>query len=251
MPTAPATSARISSSAAISADKRAQRQAEGAQGAEHRAALLEGKADGAVHDEQTHREAEQAEGGEVEVEAVGQPRQVGALRRRAQGQVGGDPGEIGGGQGAGPAGSAGARPGPAGPAGPARRRYRSAAGWGRWQRRRSPLRSNAPFSRAATAGAARIRPGGDRKPAMSPPLVRPSAGDVRRCGQRIEPDQANAFARHGQPPFDDRADLPARPAQGHVGRLVQRLAAGRDQLAEPGFAQCARRPGHSWRGPRH
>jgi hypothetical protein len=53
------------------------RDAAGAQGAQHRQPLLEGEADRGVDDEETDHEGQQPEGGEVEVEAVGQPFQIG------------------------------------------------------------------------------------------------------------------------------------------------------------------------------
>ena len=55
---------------------RAHRQSEDAQGAEHRPALLEGEPDRTVDEEETHRERQKPEGGEVEMEAVGEPGEV-------------------------------------------------------------------------------------------------------------------------------------------------------------------------------
>ncbi len=51
-------------------------QAQGAQGAEDRAALLEGEADRGMDDEQPHREGEETEGRQVQMEAVRQPGDV-------------------------------------------------------------------------------------------------------------------------------------------------------------------------------
>ena len=70
------------------ADQVAVGQAERAQGAEEAAALLEGQPDGAMHDEEPHGEGQQAKGGEVEVEAVGQPGGVGGALGLAQVKTG-------------------------------------------------------------------------------------------------------------------------------------------------------------------
>ncbi|MNZ48042.1 hypothetical protein D3C78_657770 [compost metagenome] len=66
------------------ADQPAQAHAAGAQGAQQAAALLQGQADGGMHDEQADEEGQQTEGAEVEVEAVGQALQVVAGARRLQ-----------------------------------------------------------------------------------------------------------------------------------------------------------------------
>ena len=68
----------------------AERHAERAQGADHLPALLEGEAHGAVDDEEAHGEAEEPEGGEVEVEAFGQRADVGVLVGGLEAEVGGD-----------------------------------------------------------------------------------------------------------------------------------------------------------------
>ncbi len=97
----PATRASTVSSASSSAVSARARQAEGAQRAEDRAALLEGEADGGVDDEEADGEGEEAEGGQVQVEAVGQPRDVALAVRCAALEVWGDLGEVGGAKGAG------------------------------------------------------------------------------------------------------------------------------------------------------
>ena len=65
--------------------------ADGAQGAQHRFALFEGEADGGIDDEEADDEAEEPEGGEVEVEAVGQAFEIavafGAADLEARGEV--------------------------------------------------------------------------------------------------------------------------------------------------------------------
>jgi hypothetical protein len=74
-------------------DQQAERHAHGAERADRGAALLEGEAHGAVDDEQAHGEAEEPEGGEVEVEAVGEGADVGVLVGGLEAQVGGDLGQ--------------------------------------------------------------------------------------------------------------------------------------------------------------
>ena len=57
-------------------DHRRQGRAERTQGAKAGAALLEGQTDGGVDDEEAHREGEKAEGGQIEMEAVGEASDV-------------------------------------------------------------------------------------------------------------------------------------------------------------------------------
>jgi hypothetical protein len=95
MPRRAARVARRRSSRARRSDEGAGGDAQGAERAEDRAALLEGEADGAVDDEEADGEGQEPEGGEVEVEAVGEPREVGAAFGRAFLERGGDVGERG------------------------------------------------------------------------------------------------------------------------------------------------------------
>ena len=76
MPTAPARSASRRSSARSAQREVAGGDADRAQGAEGRAALLEGEAGGGIGDEEADDEAEEAEGGEVQVEAVAEAVEV-------------------------------------------------------------------------------------------------------------------------------------------------------------------------------
>ncbi len=64
----------------------AKRQTKSAKRAKHRAALLECKADGAVDDENSDGKGQQAEGGQVQVEALGQPGNVALALAFTQGQ---------------------------------------------------------------------------------------------------------------------------------------------------------------------
>ena len=80
-------------------DQAAQRCAKGAQGAHHRAALFEGQADGAMHDEQAHRKGQQAKGRQVQMKAVGQAGDISVLPCGRQRQIGGHLGQRAPGQG--------------------------------------------------------------------------------------------------------------------------------------------------------
>ena len=87
MPSAPASVASTTSSSDHQHDQAMERHAERAQGADHAAPLLESKADGAVDDEDADREAEEAERREVEVEAVGEPADIGRAVRTLEHEV--------------------------------------------------------------------------------------------------------------------------------------------------------------------
>ena len=68
--------------------KHVERHSNGAERAQHRAALFEGEADCGMDDEQPHREAQESEGREVEVKAVRQPRKIAFSTGRAEPEIG-------------------------------------------------------------------------------------------------------------------------------------------------------------------
>jgi hypothetical protein len=72
-----------------------ERQANRAQRAEDGPALLEREADGGVHDEKTDAEGQQAEGSEVQVEAVGEARDIACARPAGSSRRGRSPGSGG------------------------------------------------------------------------------------------------------------------------------------------------------------
>ena len=191
----------------------ARRDAAGAQGAEGRAALLEGEAGGGVHDEEPDEEGERAEGGQVQVEAGAQPLDVAASARRPDREPVGEAGRqrpVGVGRPA----SASARPGRRGRAAARRRRCRRracrAAGW---RSARCGGRSGAASSRAAVSGAARARSGGSakarRRSRPAPRPARPSAGSVTGS----MPTMRRLLGAAAEVALDDRRDLPAGAAQ--------------------------------------